>query len=316
MDPRRTRFRYRLVGRDLSWRDETTDRVAHYTNLRPGRYRFEVGAANHFGVWSPTPAAFAFSLAPHFYETWPFYGLSGGAAVGLAAGLLSYRLRWQRRLLKWEEQRALANERTRIARDLHDDLGPALTGLAFELDVIGRTATQSPPVADRLGETAQRTRDLAERMREVVWTVNPQCDTLSRLASFLEQQTGQFLRATDLRVRLDFPDDIPMIPLAAEARHQLALSVREALTNVVRHAQASEVVVTLAIVSQTLIVQINDNGCGFQPQAHRGHGLENLRARLAQIGGRFECVSTPGVGTRVTFRLPLPPTGVEPGGNG
>ena len=200
--------------------------------------------------------------------------------------------------MKLDEQRALANERTRIARDLHDDLGTALTGLALELDVIGREATEAPPVAEHLGETAQRTRALAERMREVVWTVNPHCDTLSSLASFLEQQISQFLRATDVRVRLDFPEDIPAIPLAAEARHQLALSVREALTNVVRHAQASEVVVTLALVSQTLVVRVEDNGCGCQAEEQSGHGLENMRTRLKQIGGNCECVSTPGAGTR------------------
>ena len=305
VDSKRARFRYRLVGRDSGWRGVTTQRVAHYTNLRPGSYRFEVIAANHHGVWNPTPASFAFSLAPHFYETWPFYFLCAAVVIGAAAGVQAYRLRWQRRLLKLDEQRALANERTRIARDLHDDLGTALTGLALELDVIGREARESPPVAEHLGETAQRTRDLAERMREVVWSVNPQCDTLSSLASFLEQQISQFLRATDVRVRLDFPEDIPAMPLAAEARHQLALSVREALTNVVRHARASEVVVTLAIVNQTLIVQVKDNGRGFEEREQSGHGLENMSARLKQIGGSFGCVSTPGSGTVIEFRLPL-----------
>ncbi|MBI3852788.1 MAG: ATP-binding protein [Verrucomicrobia bacterium] len=316
VDPKRARFRYRMIGRDSGWRDVTVDRVAHYTNLRPGNYCFEVVAANHHGVWSPTPASFPFALAPHFYETWPFYLLCAAAVIGLALGVQAYRLRWQRRLLKLEEQRALANERTRIARDLHDDLGTALTGLALELDVIGREAREVTPVAEHLGETAQRTRDLAERMREVVWTVNPQCDTLSSLASFLEQQISQFLGATSVRVRLDFPEDIPAMPLAADARHQLALSVREALTNVVRHAHASEVVVSLAIVNGSLIVQVKDNGRGFQPGGQVGNGLANLRARLEQIGGSFECVSTPGAGTTVTFRLPLRHAAAENGGIG
>src|SRR5207249_1643815 len=99
----------------------------------------------------------------------------------------AYRLGWQRRLLRSEEQRVRAAERARIARDLHDDLGTALTGLALELDVAGREARKTPSVAERLSKGAQRTRELAERMREVVWTVNPNCDTVSSLASFLEQ---------------------------------------------------------------------------------------------------------------------------------
>jgi signal transduction histidine kinase len=94
--------------------------VAYYTNLRPGSYRFELKAVDHRGHWSEAPAAFSFRLEPHFWQTWPFYALCGLAAMSLAGGFTAYRLRWQRRLLQVEQQQALANERTRIARDLHD----------------------------------------------------------------------------------------------------------------------------------------------------------------------------------------------------
>ena len=154
-------------------------------------------------------------------------------------------------------------------------------------------------------------RELAERVRQVVWTVNPQCDTVSSFASFLEQQIGQFLRATSLRVTLDFPEDIPASPLSAEARYQLALSVREALANAVRHAGATEVVVSLALASETLVVQVRDNGRGFTSPEQSGHGLANIRSRLEQIGGRFDCVSKAGAGTALEFRLPLRPTALR-----
>jgi ligand-binding sensor domain-containing protein/signal transduction histidine kinase len=321
--PERVRFRYQLVGADTGWREETLERTARYFNLKPGKYRFEVLAANHHKVWSGQPAAFPFSLAPHFWQTWTFYLLCGAAVLGAVGALEAYRLGWRRRLLRLEEQRTLANERTRIARDLHDDLGTALTGLALELDVVRREARQARPVADRLSKTAQRTRELAERMREVVWTVNPKCDTVSSLASFLEQQVGQFLQVDGLRVRLDFPESIPELPLDAEARHQLALSVREALTNVVRHAQATEVTLSLKLAGngdgpstnpaelsgaggRTLVLQVKDNGRGFEPLAQPAHGLANMRSRLEQVGGSCELVSAPGTGTTLLFRLPLP----------
>ena len=146
-----------------------------------------------------------------------------------------------------------------------------------------------------------------------VWTVNPNCGTVSSLASFLEQQIGQFLPAPELKVRLDFPESIPRRALAAEARHQLALSVREALTNVVRHAAATEVVIRLALEEQTLLLEVKDNGCGFQIGGPKGHGLENLAARLKQVGGSFEYASAPGAGTVLTFRLPVqgPPAGAK-----
>lgn len=306
-DARRSRFRYRLAGHDAGWRDGGSERVVHYTNLRPGDYRFEVTAANHHGIWNPQPGFFAFTLAPHVYETWPFFALCGLAILGLGASFTAYRLRWQHRLLSAQHEGALAGERARIARDLHDDLGTALTGVALEID-LARRQSNSDSVATRLGESAARVRTLADRMREVVWAVNPRCDTVSSLASFLEQQAGTLLRAGGLRGRFAFPEDIPALPLDAETRHQLALGVRETLTNTLRHACASEAVVALAIQHDVLIVSVTDDGRGFDPavaQACAGQGLLNLAVRLERVGGRFSILSTPGAGTRIEFRVPL-----------
>jgi signal transduction histidine kinase len=305
IDSQRLQFRYRLADYETAWHEKTLERFIHYANLRPGQYKFEVMAINHHGVWSARTASFGFILLPHYWETWPFYAFCVVGAIGVAAGVQTYRLRWQHRLLKIEEQRTLANERARIARDLHDDLGTALTGLALELDVLGREPAEPPSIAGRLNKTAQRVRNLANRMREVVWTVNPDCDTVSSLASFIEQQVEQFLRLSHLRVRLEFPEDIPPLPLEADARYQLALGVREALTNVVRHANATEAVVSLEIAGHRLVLRVQDNGCGCQPTNTEGHGLKNLRTRLQGLGGSFECVSKPGEGTTVTFQLPL-----------
>jgi len=303
--PERVRFRWRLTGADPDWREASTVRTATYANLRPGHYEFQVKAANHHNLWSETPALFAFSVAPEFRQTWTFYGLCGAAVIGLGAAVRAYRLRWERRLLNIEQQKALAVERTRIARDLHDDLGTALTGLALELDVIGRDSAGGPRLSARLNESARKARGLAERMREVVWTVNPRCDTVSSLADFLEQQATQFLRGSEIMVRLEFPEDIPSLPIGAEARHQLALSVREGLNNIVRHASATEVVLGLSIADGRLTVQIRDNGKGFKPEVAPGHGLENMTVRMEQAGGVFEIASKPGAGTVLNFRLPL-----------
>ncbi len=305
VDSKRVKFRYRLSPTDRDWRDETSERSATYISLHPGNYVFEVKASNHHNVWNHEPTSFAFSIAPYFWQTKSFYGLSGATVLAIAAGIQAYRLRWQHRLLKLEQQRALAAERARIARDLHDDLGTALTGLALELDVIGRDPKPEFPVVHRLDQTAERTRALAERMREVVWSVNPRCDTVPSLASFLEQQISQFLRADGIKVELDFPEDIPALPIGGEARHQLALGVREALTNVIRHARATGVVLSLAIEQNWLVVQVKDNGRGLQPSAKNGNGLHNMRDRLQSIGGTFDFTTEPGSGTTIIFRVPL-----------
>ena len=305
--PEKVRFRYRLEGYDPDWRDGGDRRHAFYTNLRPGKYRFLVTASNPHGVWSERPAAFAFLLAPSFHQTGLFYVLCGCSLIAAVAALQAYRLNWQRRLLRLEQQRALANERARIARDLHDDLGTALTGAALELDVIRRDSSSPQDASAKLHQSAGHIRQLAERMREVVWAINPKCDTVSSLASFLEQQAAQFLRADGLRVRLDFPEYLPAMPMPAEVRHQLALSVREAFTNVVRHASATEVQFGLRVDSEVVYIHLTDNGRGFDASAGAaaGQGLNNLRHRLATIGGSMEIRSLPGSGTTVLFRVPL-----------
>ncbi|NLH73673.1 MAG: hypothetical protein GX456_11520 [Verrucomicrobia bacterium] len=306
--PHRVRFKYQLEGVDQGWRDDDQNRrVAFYTRLRPGSYTFRVRACNNHGVWSETPVQFSFTLAPHFWETWFFYVLATAGVVGLASAVQAYRLRWQRRVLQLEQQHALADERARIARDLHDDLGTALTGLALQVDVLRRSAREPHALVSRLIEVATGIRALAERMREVVWAVNPQCDTVSSVASFLEEQASLFLKADGLRCRFEFPEDIPALPLDGETRHELALSVREALSNAVHHAAATEIVLSLRIETDQLVVRIADNGRGFHvaESIAKGHGLANVQARMEKIGGQCECRSTPGSGTTVQFRIPL-----------
>jgi signal transduction histidine kinase len=302
--PEKVRFRHRLEGAEGQWRDADTRRTAFYTNLRPGPYRFNVEASTQEGTWSERPAVFSFFVEPAFTQTAWFPALCALTLLGASGGIAYWRLRWQRRVLLAERNASLQGERARIARDLHDDLGTALTGLALELDVIQRDA-EKLPASNRLTTTAQHTRQLAERMREVVWAVNPRCDTVSSLASFIEQQTAQFLKSDGIRGRLDFPDEIPELHIDSETRHQLILVMREALTNVVRHAAATQVVIKMTFEERLLVLQVIDNGCGFDSNPEMGHGLRNMAQRLERIGAQFSYQSSFGDGTTLTFRLPL-----------
>jgi signal transduction histidine kinase len=306
--PRKVRFEYRLVGYDKQWRSaDWSQRTAVYTNLRPGRYTFRVRACNNHDCWNTVGAQFAFALQPKFTQTLWFPAICATGLFALSALLASRRLRGQRRILRLEQATALATERTRIARDLHDDLGTALTALALELDVIRRKRAHEPHT-EPLSDTARRARDLAERMREVVWAINPHCDTVPNLALFLEDQAARFLENAGIRCRLEFPEHVPSLALSAQVRHQLILSIRESLSNIVRHSAASEVVLRLLLANGAIGIEIADNGSGFKvPETFPpGHGLANLRARLASVGGTFKLDSTPGQGTRACFSVPVP----------
>jgi signal transduction histidine kinase len=211
-----------------------------------------------------------------------------------------------------ERAEALQRERARLARDLHDDLGANLTGLALKVD-----AAQRQLQHDGAGETpllglAPAARRLVDQLREVIWTVNPQCDTVENFAAFVAQDAEDFLAAAGVSCRLDLPDTLPATPLDSAVRHHLRLVVKEALHNAVKHAAASEVTLGLRVESGELRLSVADDGVGMrtteaggQSLEKHGNGLANMRSRVGQLGGKFECASHCRGGTRVTVVVPL-----------
>lgn len=320
------RFRYRLEGHETVWQEVRQRRVAIYTNLRPGAYRFVVEACNSHGYWSAQTATFAFSLAPQFYQTWAFRGLCAGGVVALAGGWESRRRRARQRRQREAMQSAVLEERSRIARDLHDDLGASLTGMALQVD-----AAQELPAPEvfraRQQALAISLRAAVGRMREAIWTVDPACDTLESFCTYLSQHAETFLGSAGLRCRLDIPAILPPHALAPEARYHLFLIAKEALNNAVKHAHASEVRVGVKLAGASVILSVEDNGRGLAgatrsarvagvvakaeptsapPQlVGSGRGVRNMRQRVAALGGEFELSSSAATGTRVRVRLPL-----------
>lgn len=307
--PDKVRFKYRLIGHDAGWREPSRhERSAHYTNLKPGSYSFRVIASNNHGYWNEAGASFAFSVAPHLYQTWPFYGACALAVVGIAAGVQSYRLRVQRRILALEQQHALELERTRIAQDMHDDIGSRLT----QLSVLGELAKReiaNPKRARAHWEKLNTTsKQIFDAMDEIVWAVNPKQDSLSGLVSYLREYAPEVLGTAGMHCRLDFPSPVPLCRLSAETRHHLFLVIKEALHNVIKHARAKEVWLRLRIQNKVMMILIHDDGCGFSPDQPSGSsslGLENMRERAAQIGGRLDVVSQLGGGTKIMISMPL-----------
>jgi signal transduction histidine kinase/ligand-binding sensor domain-containing protein len=306
--PERMRFKYRLEGHDENWRwDEQNRRVAFYTNLRPGRYTFRVTACNSYGLWNQQGAHLAFTVAPHYWETWLFYLGAGSAMVIAGTGLHYQRVRRLRHLQTLEQQRALEQERSRIARDLHDDLGANLTGLALQLDLAQNQRAAPELLQPQLANLSRSTRGLVDNMREVVWAMNPLNDNLESLANFLGQYAEQYLAAAGLRCRLELPLAAQANPVSSPIRHQLFLVVKEALHNAVRHAQATEVELRLEQLQRNLRLTIEDDGCGLPPEATRipNHGLDNMRKRVQDVGGSFSASTRTSGGTRLEICIPL-----------
>lgn len=302
--PERIRFKYRLEGHEPEWRESTSDKRSEiYTNLRPGTYQFRVMACNSRGIWSGTNDDFTFTRDPAFTETPWFPASLVFCGVVASLGLAGWRLRWQRRVWRAQESAAVAAERARISRDLHDELGASLTGIALEMEAVHRRGAAQ---GDQLAVLASDTRALANGLRELAWAINPRCDHLGSLGTFVGELTERFCSAARLECQLELPATGDARPVPARVRHELLAVVKEGLANIAKHAAARTVLVTLAVSGQEVSVQLRDDGAGFDPaRANGGNGLQNLKERVAQAGGALSANSRPGSGTVLAASFPL-----------
>ncbi len=315
--PEKVQFKCRLIGLDDGWVDMGTKRLSTYSYIPPGNYSFQVIACNNDGVWNETGASMTFRVLPYFWQT-AWFRLLALAALLAASGAMVWfdtRRRMRRRLELVERQRDIERERTRIARDIHDDLGAHLTRITM-ISESARAESENPTrIMGGLEQIYCIAHELTQSMDEIVWAVSPRHDTLESLAAYLEKFAQDWLAAARIRCRIDMPMQFPEWHLTSEIRHNLFLACKEALHNVVKHSGASEVYIRLVIAETTSRLSIEDNGCGFSPEHHlpfesfmrpsSGNGLENMHRRLLAIGGDCAIDSQPGKGTKVTFTVHL-----------
>ncbi len=209
--------------------------------------------------------------------------------------------------LQLDRQHSLAVERTRIARDLHDDLGANLAEIAMISDLAQEQLPEHDPSRQSLNEIFIRAESNARRLGEIVWAINPANDTLERFAGFLCKFTQDYLALARVGCRLDVPEQLPPRPLNSIQRHNLFLAAKEAIHNAVRHGKPAEITLRIVLHGDHVSLVIEDSGCGFDSseQAAAVRGTRNMRERMEKIGGTFTCQSSPGHGTIVTFTAPL-----------
>jgi len=208
----------------------------------------------------------------------------------------------------------LERERARIARDIHDDLGVSLTQIALQGEVMQDDLDQPENMRRYVTELSQSSRAMTRAVDEIIWAVTPGNDTLETFTSFIGQFVENTLKPTGMACRLALPTELPNLPMTATVRHCLYLVLREALNNVIRHADAKTVRFTLSLTDRHLTLTLADDGCGFDPGRQsslakerlcRGNGLSNMRKRMAEIGGALNLASTPGHGTTLTAQIDL-----------
>ncbi len=318
--PQKVRFKHRLEGVDSHWIEVGAARSVEYNLMRPGTYRFQVIACNNDGLWNEKGASLAVVLLPWFWETWWFQSICGAGILGfVGSGALAVtRRRLRRKLEQLEKQRALERERARIARDIHDDLGASLTRISLLSQSVRGEVEGQPELDAQIDQIYSTARQLTRALDEIVWAVNPKHDTLDSLVTYLGRFAQQFLSAAGLRCRLDVPMHLPAWPLTSEIRHNVYLALKESLNNVVKHAAATEVRISLELQLQGFALLIADNGKGFvfspeleshaisELQFAAGNGIANIRKRLEEVGSRCDWDTAPGEGTRVKLFIAVP----------
>ena len=205
-----------------------------------------------------------------------------------------------------EQERAMEEERIRVAQDLHDELGSSLT----EIGMLGmRAQAASVPENKRaafLGQLCDKARQMVCALDEIVWTMNPKHDSLPSLVTHLCSYAERFLAAADIQWQVETSVDLPKLAVDARLRRELLLAFKEALTNVARHSEATEVRLNMQFEEGLLRLTLTDNGRGISGAAAAGggDGLSNMQSRLAKLGGQFEIISESARGTALRFHIP------------
>jgi ligand-binding sensor domain-containing protein/two-component sensor histidine kinase len=293
--PERNRYAYILEGFDENWLQSGARRYAGYTHIDPGSYIFRVAGTNGDGVWNETGASVRIIIEPPFWRTWWFILLVLTGAGGGIASIIVYRVR---QLLKFERLRS------KIAADLHDEIGAGLT----EISIMGEVITQKLPAKPRkfvlaeLQKIGETSRNLIDSMSDIVWLVNPKRDSLFDLISRLGDLYKELLDSTNITFETENLESLKNIRLNMEYRQNLFLIFKEAINNSLKYSNGTEITLETKIGSRKLLMKLTDNGAGFDTRnAAHGNGLGNMKERARSIGGSLKIDSAIGQGTTILF---------------
>ncbi len=306
-------FRYRLGGFDQDWQEAGVERRAKYSRLPAGDYRFEMRASNGENGWEQDAPVLAITVLPYFWQTWWFIMPAILLSLGVVALVVRFfeKARTRRQLAQLERERAVERERARIAKDIHDDLGTNLTEITLLSELAQSADAPAHEVQTDVRRIAAKARALTHSLDEIVWAVNPRNDTVDSFVTYACIQAEDYLKTAGIRCRLKTPESLPARVLETSVRHNLFLVVKEALNNVVKHASASEVLISFSVLQNKLEVIIKDDGRGFESAMETGpisgkrvgNGTLNMRQRMSDIGGVFDLQSAPGKGTTVAIAV-------------
>ena len=299
------KYAYKMEGVDKDWVYCNYKRNASYTNLSPGNYVFSVKAQSPAGVWNKTPTLLAVIIKPPYWQTWWFYLLEAMAGFAVAAYVIRFytaaKLAKQKNEI--EKMLAVSNERSRIASEMHDELGSGLTSIRMLSEIAGGKINRDLIPKSEIEKIERSAGNLSENLREIIWTMNTRFDKLDDFIVYVRSYAVEYFDESTISFHFKSPNNVPAVTLNGELRRNVFLCFKEALHNIVKHSGATVASLSFTVGDNLLIAEIKDNGIGIDGNKMNkfGNGLSTMQERMNKLGGDLEIEICDG--TKLIFRI-------------
>lgn len=292
-------YQWQLKGFDHDWHPVGNQATQVFTSLAPGTYAFLIRSSNAADVWSNSFAEVKFRVLPPFYLTGWF--IAAAILVLAAVGYAFYRYRLEQAL-------AVEQLRTRIATDLHDDIGATLSSISFYSEAVKQKLKEDQPgtesILQKMGETS---RSMVGNMSDIVWAINPVNDAAGSLFKRMHSYAGELCQLKNIQLQFDCDHRLDKRALSIESRKNIYLLFKEAVNNALKYSACSMLIIKIEMHQKQLVMQVADDGKGFDEQAvESGNGLQNMRMRAGELKGTLRITSSVNKGTAIALTCPIP----------
>jgi signal transduction histidine kinase/ligand-binding sensor domain-containing protein len=305
-NPQNIYYRFKLDHLEKKWTEVKNPQEVRYANLPAGDYTFRIIAANADNVLSDE-TSLVISILPPFYKMW-WFRIAMAVLILVIAIFITHKtaqIKLKNRIRVLEKEKALEEERHRISKEMHDDLGAGLTQISLISQSAKRRSKRGTLPSEEINDISETSKKLIENVNEIIWAMNPDFDTLSGMIAYLREQISKLLEYSGKEFHLQMPENFTDFNIANTRRKNILMLVKEAVNNAIKHSKASSVEVNMELVNQTLQISIKDNGTGFDMQKQTmGNGLKNYVYRSGLLNGTAKIASDEN-GTHVYFEIPL-----------
>ncbi len=298
---------YMLEGYDKGWVTAPNKSFIRYANLPADNYQLKVKAFNAEGMMAKEIYSLSVTVETPWWQSFAFrlavILLLTGVAVLFIRSYINRKLEKQK--AAFEKRQAVEEERNRISRDMHDDLGSGLTKIAILSEVVKKHVLEPEKVKVEMDKIGVSSRELVDNLQDIIWVLNPKNDTLESLSAYIREYGLKYFEPFGTTITFDYPDEFSVLKLGEEQRRNIFLTIKESFNNISKHAWCNHVNVIIKEKPQQIMITIADDGKGFDMNTVRtfSNGLTNMQHRIKNSGGTYQINSTPGKGTITEIKI-------------